>query len=231
VSDILHEMVARYGLLAVFLGSLAEGETAAILAGFFSHQKVFVAWQAFLVAFTGAFLGDTLLYFVGRRYALHPWVLRLKRKPGFRHAHRLVRRYPNSFVFFNRYAYGMRMIGGITAGLSGIRMLRFILLNALSALVWAILFGGLGYVFGVGAERLLGQTMVEHQRLLFALAGGVAAGGLAWYAAHHFFHNDNGKDVQEESPSAGADSRASPTAPPDARPTRSPTPRPPAPRQ
>ena len=116
-------------------------------------------------------------------------------------------------------------------GLSGIRTLRFMLLNALSALVWAILFGGLGYVFGVGAERLLGQAMVEHQRLLFALAGGVAAGGLAWYAAHHFFHNDNGKDVQEEARPAARRSQPSSTAPPDVQPARSPTPQPPEQRQ
>src|SRR3954470_14149141 len=187
-----HFLVAEYGLIAVFLGSVAEGETAAILAGFFTHQRVFVAWQAFAVAFFGAFLGDTILFFVGRRFSEHPWVLRLKKRPGFSHAHRLVLRYPNSFVFFNRYAYGMRMVGGITAGLSGIGVLRFLAINALSALLWATAFGGLGYIFGLGAERLLGQTIVEHQRLIFALAGGLVAGGLAWTAAHHFFHENGG---------------------------------------
>ena len=191
MTETIHYLVAKYGLIAVFLGCVAEGESAAILAGFFAHQRVFVPWQALSAAFFGAFLGDTLLFFLGRRYSSHSLVLRLQKKPGFSHAHRLVLAYPNLFVFFNRYAYGMRMIGGVTAGLSGIEAPRFLVLNALSSLVWAALFGALGYFLGVGAERLLGQALAEHQRLIFALAGGVAATALAWYAAHHFFRNGN----------------------------------------
>ena len=34
--DTLHWLVARYGLIAVFLGCVAEGESAAILGGFFA---------------------------------------------------------------------------------------------------------------------------------------------------------------------------------------------------
>ena len=191
MTETIHYLVAKYGLIAVFLGCVAEGETAAILGGFFAHQQVFVTWQAFAAAFSGAFLGDTLLFFLGRRYSDHSVVQRLKKKPGFSHANRLVLAYPNLFVFFNRYAYGMRMIGGVTAGLSGIAAPRFLILNALSSLVWATLFSTLGYVFGVGAERLLGQALHEHQRIVLALLGGAAATALAWYAAHHFFRNGN----------------------------------------
>ena len=161
MTETIHYLVAKYGLIAVFLGCVAEGETAAILGGFFAHQRVFVTWQAFAAAFSGAFLGDTLLFFLGRRYSDHSVVQRLKKKPGFSHANRLVLAYPNLFVFFNRYAYGMRMIGGVTAGLSGIAAPRFLILNALSSLVWATLFSTLGYVFGVGAERLLGQALAR----------------------------------------------------------------------
>jgi membrane protein DedA with SNARE-associated domain len=164
----IHYLVAKYGLIAVFLGCMAEGESAAILAGFFAHQRVFVPWQALAVAFLGAFLGDTLLFFAGRRFSDHAYVLRLKKKPGFSHANRLVLAYPNLFVFFNRYAYGMRMIGGVAAGLSGIPVPKFLVLNALSSLVWATLFGSLGFVFGLGAERLLGEALMEHQRLIAA---------------------------------------------------------------
>jgi membrane protein DedA with SNARE-associated domain len=38
----------------------------------------------------------------------------------------------------------------------------------LSSLVWASLFGSLGFVFGLGAERLLGEALVKHQRLILA---------------------------------------------------------------
>jgi membrane protein DedA with SNARE-associated domain len=193
MTETIHFLVQKYGLLAVFVGCLAEGESAAILGGFFAHQRVFIPWQVFSVAFVGAFLGDAALFFLGRLYSNHAFVLRLREKPGFSHAHRLVVAYPNTFVFFNRYAYGMRIVGGATAGLSGIPVARFLLLNALSALVWVTLFGSIGYLGGLGAEKLLGEALVAHQRLIFALVGGLAITAIAWYAARHFFRNGKKK--------------------------------------
>jgi membrane protein DedA with SNARE-associated domain len=193
MADTIHVLIAKYGLLAVFLGCIAEGESAAILGGFFAHQRVFIPWQVFSAAFAGAYLGDAALFFLGRRYSGNSFVLRMREKPGFSHAHRFITSHPNTFVFFNRYAYGMRIIGGVTAGLSGIPVSRFLLLNAISALIWVTLFGSIGYLGGMGAEKLLGETLAKHQRLILALVGGLTVTGLAWYAAHHFFRNGNGK--------------------------------------
>ena len=185
MTDTLHWLIARYGLIAVFLGCVAEGESAAILGGFFAHQRIFVPWQAFAVAFAGSFTGDTLLFLAGRRFSSLPLVVRMRRKPGFRYANRLLRRYPNLFVFANRYIYGTRIVGGVVAGLSGIALWRFFLINGLSALLWASIFCGIGYAFGLGAERLLGAALHEHQRLLIALGGGVIFGIAAYLASHY----------------------------------------------
>ena len=65
-----------------------------------------------------------------------------------------MRRYPNLFVFANRYIYGTRVVGGVVAGLSGIAVWRFLLINGLSALLWATIFSGIGYAFGLGAQNV-----------------------------------------------------------------------------
>ena len=141
----IYLLIEKCGLIAVFVGCLAEGESAAILGGFFAHQNVFVPWQAFAAAFLGAFGGDALFFSAGRRFAEHPFVVRLRHEPGFTMPivwcgnTRL-------YVLLNRYAYGFRLIGGVAAGLSGIAVSKFLILNALSAFVWVALFGGIGYV-------------------------------------------------------------------------------------
>jgi len=84
MSGVIHHLIEQYGLVAVFLGCVAEGESAAILGGFFAHQHVFVFWQTFLAAFLGAFAGDTGFFTLGRSFADHPYVKRLRRRPGFR---------------------------------------------------------------------------------------------------------------------------------------------------
>ena len=183
--DTIHHLVERFGLLAVFIGCMAEGESVAILGGFFAHQQVFAPWQAFTVAATGAFLGDTLFFVLGRRFSGHKWVRLLRRRPGFSHAYRMVQAHPNLFVLANRYIYGMRLAGGIAAGLSSIPIPVFVALNALSALVWAALFVSLGYVFGLGAEHIIGDALKGHQRLLIGLGIAVVVALAAWLLARH----------------------------------------------
>ena len=175
MTQIIHRLIEQYGLIAVFLGCVAEGESAAILGGFFAHQHVFAVWQALLAVFLGAFAGDTFFFFLGHSFAEHRWVRRLRERPGFHHAYRLVRKHPNIFVLSNRYIYGMRLAGGIAAGLSGIPVWRFVILNAFSSLVWALLFGTIGYAFGLGAEQIVGRVLLHHERLLLALGIGLAA--------------------------------------------------------
>jgi membrane protein DedA with SNARE-associated domain len=195
MTDVIHDLIERYGLIAVFLGCVAEGESAALLGGFFAHQHVFVPWQAFLAAAGGAFAGDSLFFILGRSFADHPSVLKLKARPGFSHAYRLVSSHPNIFVLSNRYIYGLRLVGGIAAGFSSISVTRFVILNALSSLVWAALFGTLGYVFGLGAERIVGEALARHERLLVALAIGLGVAVLAWFIARTIAKKERGREM------------------------------------
>jgi membrane protein DedA with SNARE-associated domain len=195
MTDAIHNLIEQYGLIAVFLGCVAEGESAALLGGFFAHQHVFVLWQAFLAAAGGAFAGDMLFFILGRSFADHPSVLKLKARPGFSHAYRLVSSHPNIFVLSNRYIYGLRLVGGIAAGFSSIGVTRFVILNALSSAVWAALFGTIGYVFGLGAERIIGQALARHERLLAALAIGLGVAVMAWLVAHAIAKKERGKEV------------------------------------
>jgi membrane protein DedA with SNARE-associated domain len=193
MTETIHLLIEKYGLLAVFIGCMAEGESVAILGGFFVHQSVFAAWQAFTAAFLGAFAGDILFFVLGRSFYDHPFLLRIRSRPGFGHAHRLVIAHPNLFVLSNRYIYGLRLVGGIAAGFSGISVSRFLMLNAVSSFVWAALFITIGYVFGLGAERIIGQELLKHERLLVALAAGMAVTIVAGLLAHHIAKKERSK--------------------------------------
>ncbi|TIR30757.1 MAG: DedA family protein [Mesorhizobium sp.] len=195
MTDAIHHLVEQYGLIAVFLGCVAEGESAALLGGFFAHQHVFVLWQAFLAASIGAFVGDTLFFTLGRSFANHPLVIKLRGRPGFSHAYRLVSNHPDMFVLSNRFIYGLRLVGGIAAGLSGIAVTRFVILNVISSIIWAGLFTTIGYVFGLGAERIVGQALAHHERLLIALAIGLAAAVLASFIAHTIAKKERSKET------------------------------------
>ncbi|UVK52642.1 DedA family protein [Mesorhizobium sp. AR02] len=194
MTEAIHHFIEQYGLLAVFLGCVAEGESAAILGGFFAHQHVFVLWHAFVAASLGAFVGDTFFFILGRSFADNRHVVRLRRRPGFRRAYRLLNTHPNIFVLSNRYVYGMRLVGGVAAGLSTIAAPRFVILNAISSVIWAVLFSLIGYVFGLGAEHFVGQALLRHERLLIGLGIGLTVAVLAWLAARHIAKRERNRE-------------------------------------
>ena len=194
MTETIHHLIEQYGLIAVFLGCVAEGESAAILGGFFAHQHVFVLWHAVAAAALGAFVGDTCFFILGRSFADNRHVVRLRGRPGFRRAYRLLNTHPNIFVLSNRYVYGMRLVGGIAAGLSATAAPRFVILNAISSVIWAVLFSSIGYVFGLGAEHLVGQALLRHERLLIGLGIGLTVAVLAWFVARHIAKRERSRE-------------------------------------
>lgn len=186
MTEAIHHLIERFGLIAVFLGCIAEGEGAAILGGFFAHQGLFGVWKAFAASFSGSFLGDATFFIVGKYFSGSSFVRKLHQKPAFAYARRMVQAYPAPYVLFNRYVYGFRLIGGVVAGLSNIGLPKFLILNALASLVWAFLFIGIGYIFGLGAEQVIGAELAKHERLLLGLGFGVVMAGAGSYAIHKF---------------------------------------------
>lgn len=209
MTDFLHTLVEQYGLIAVFAGCLAEGESAAVFGGFFAHQGVFDPSMTLLVAFCGAWLGDTGLFLAGRRFADHRRILAYRARPGFSHAHDLIERHPNLFVLSNRFIYGLRAIGGVAAGLSTIPVARFMALNAISAAVWACLFVGLGYFFGEGAQRLIGDELVKHERLLIGLGVTVVFAAAGLWLGHRYLTRRRAEqeNILGDTPQSSGDSQ------------------------
>lgn len=160
-------LLATYGYWAVFFGCLLEGETILILGGMAAHQHLLQLWPVIGWASLGGMLGDQLLFWSGRYFGgrLLP---RLQRKQAaIDRVTGLITRYPSISVFSVRFLYGMRLVGPVVIGASGLSPIRFALLNALGAVVWATLFASAGYWAGQALESLLGN--LKPYRLPIAL--------------------------------------------------------------
>ena len=163
------EFVSTYGYVAVFVGTLLEGETLLIAAGFAAHQGLLDARLVVLVAMAGATLGDQLAFFLGR------WKgeLVIDRFPSLqRHKvkiDKLLARYDALFILINRFIYGLRIAGPLIMGASCMNMLRFATFNVIGAALWALLISGLGYMFGLAVNTLLTDAKRIEEIILIAI--------------------------------------------------------------
>ncbi len=74
-----------------------------------------------------------------------------------------------------RFVYGARVAGPILIGASSMPPLRFAVLNALSAIVWAFLVFGVGWLFGETAQTFFGHLAHVEGWLLGALIAALVA--------------------------------------------------------
>lgn len=165
--------VASYGYLAVFVGTLLEGETILIAAGFAAHRGLLNWPLVVLVAIAGGTLGDQLAFLLGRwkgEALIERFPSLAKRKPRI---HDLLERYDVIVILAVRFIYGLRIAGPLILGSSRVPLLRFALLNVIGAALWAVLVAGAGYAFGLTINSLIADLeRIEGIVLVVILAFG-----------------------------------------------------------
>lgn len=178
---LVEHFIATYGLLVVFLGTLLEGETIAIMAGFLAHQGAVDGRLALLVAFLGALTSDQVLFLVGRRFADHPMVMRQRKRPLFAKALAKVEASATFYILIFRFLYGLRTVSPLAIGVSNVSLRKFAILNAIAAFIWAATMVGLGFAFGRTIEATLGHFHnVEHILIAMIAVGIVSYAGLTF---------------------------------------------------
>jgi membrane protein DedA with SNARE-associated domain len=150
-------LIAKYGYWAILINTFIEGETIQIIGGWAAHEKLLAFWGVVLSGFAGTLLGDQLWYWIGRRWG-RPLMRRFPRlEARCRPAFAFLRRYDNWFILGFRFVYGVRNVAPFVCGAAGIGVLRYTLLNAAAAAVWAVLFAAAGFYFGKAVAGLVGE--------------------------------------------------------------------------
>ncbi len=175
----LTQLLAEYGYLAVFVGALLEGETVLLLAGFAAHQGYLSLPLVSVIAMGGGTLGDQAYFFLGRRYG-ESLLRRFPRwGPRVRRVEHMLLRYHAGLIVAVRFMYGLRVVGPIAIGMSGLPAWRFVLFNLLGAALWAPLVAGAGYLFGQTLQWLFADLKRYEEWVLLTMIVGYL-GFSAW---------------------------------------------------
>lgn len=177
----LEAFLSRYGYVALFGGTALEGETFILLAGFLAHRGYLALPAVLVVAAAGAFFGDMVYFFLGRRYGR---AFILKFRHGAVALPRLqasLQRYSTLFLFVVRYVWGVRWAAASLAGASGARVSRFMVIDLAACVVWSTVVGTIGYLAGGAVENIIADVEKYEIVALVGLAALGAAYAVFWY--------------------------------------------------
>jgi membrane protein DedA with SNARE-associated domain len=142
---ILTDWLRDYGLLSLFIGTFFEGEGVLLASGGLAHEGILPIVGVWLVGALGAYVGHIFYYSLGRYFKGHLLVRFPRLKPKIERVMPIIQKHPWLSIFILQYLYGMRLVGAITLGLSGMSWRVFLGIEALNCLIWAGLIATLGY--------------------------------------------------------------------------------------
>ena len=147
---------------SAFVGFVFPGEIAVILGGVVASQGRVPLWAVIVAAVSGAIIGDSVGYVVGRRWGtslLHGSVGRLPIVSRHLDEHlesaaAYVRKRKGSAVFFGRFTAALRVLVPGLAGMSGVHYPSFLIYNVAGGVLWGTGFALLGYVAGTSYKQV-----------------------------------------------------------------------------
>jgi membrane protein DedA with SNARE-associated domain len=173
----MDDLVAQLGYVTLFIGTFLEGESVLALAGVAASYGYLTFEYVVAVAVVGAFLGDQVCFWVGRRYGERVMARFPSLAAKAPRVESLVRRFDAPAVIVLRFLYGLRIAGPIVIGSFGISPWRLAFFNFVGTLIWAPIVAGIGYAAGAAMEAWIGRLKHVQIGLLMAL---LVLGCVAW---------------------------------------------------
>jgi len=158
---------------SAFVGVVLPGEVGVILGGVLANQHKLALVAVLIAAVAGAIIGDSVGYWVGKRYGealLSKVPDRILKPEHVQRSKETVRHYGGKAVFLGRFTAALRALVPGMAGMSRIHYGRFLFWNALGGSVWACSFVVLGFLAGSQYKRIEHYANIIGLVLLTAVA-------------------------------------------------------------
>jgi membrane protein DedA with SNARE-associated domain/membrane-associated phospholipid phosphatase len=147
---------------SAFVGFVFPGEITVILGGVAASQGLVPLWAVIAAAVSGAIIGDSVGYLIGRRWGTDLLYGTVGQLPVIRgqldkhlgSAEAFVRRRKGRAVFFGRFTAALRVLVPGLAGMSKVHYPSFLAYNVAGGVLWGGGFVILGYVAGASYARV-----------------------------------------------------------------------------
>jgi membrane-associated protein len=157
---------------------IVPSETSVITAGVVASAGDLDIALVIASAAVGAFLGDNIVYLAGRRFgerARQRFFSGEKAKARIDWAERQLQQRAGQLVTGGRFIPGGRTAVALSAGLTKFPWRRYVLLDGIAALAWALYASLLGYFGGRAFEDEPWKGLVLAIVIAFVVAGSVEA--------------------------------------------------------
>lgn len=191
-----HELLALAVILLVEeagVPMLPPGYTLLIIAGAQPGRSLLSALSVVAVAASASFLGSYFTFYLTRRFgreSLLKWARRLRVKQSrIEQMERWMERYGRAGIFAGRLIPGLRVPSIFVAGLTGMHMITFAIIDAVTAVIWAGSYFWLGALLETKVEQIRREVLAMSRPWQIAILASLSAlailGVVYWIKRQH----------------------------------------------
>jgi membrane-associated protein len=170
-----YDLVAEFGIIAVFALCTVEGDITLLISGTMAHGGLFGHWgflKVLLAGTLGGVIGDSVGYSIGRVFHENAKDYRFYQVAQPR-VERLVEKFGGFAIIISKYIYGIRVAVCLSYGVGKMPFFRFIGLSAVSCFLWVLFLSGAGFFFSGAVTGIIGDFKQVGFALLFIVMVGI----------------------------------------------------------
>ncbi len=192
----LYDLLAQYGIYAVFALCTVEGDITLLISGTMAHGGFFGNWgfaKLFVAGTLGGVIGDSVGYAVGRIFHKNAQDYRFYQVAQPR-VEKLIDKFGSFAIIISKYIYGIRVAVCLSYGVSKMPYYRFLGASAISCSLWVLLLTGLGYFFSGAITSIIG----DFKQVGFVLFFVVMFGIIVFYVIERYWLSEKVEDANPE---------------------------------
>lgn len=169
--DELSQLIAQYGIYAVFALCMVEGDITLLISGALAHSGFFGDYSFLKVLFfgtLGGMVGDHIGYGIGRIFHEKAKHYRFYQMAQPR-VERLIDKFGAFAIIISKYIYGIRAAMCIFYGIGKMPFTRFLFLDFISCFLWVLVLAGTGYFFSGAITSIIGDFQQIGIALFFVI--------------------------------------------------------------
>lgn len=146
--------------IGILFGVFLEGEMIMISSIIAAHHGYLNIWLVVFIGILGTYVSDFFYFNLGRKKGAI-WIQKnqkIRKKAAV--VDRKLNQYPVLIFIIYRFMYGLRTLAPLVIGAGKTKTRTFLFYSGLSTLLWATLYGTIGYTFGALIQSQLSH--IEH---------------------------------------------------------------------
>lgn len=191
--DELSQIIAQYGIYAVFALCTVEGDITLLISGAMAQSGFFGPYsflKVFIFGTLGGMVGDSFGYAVGRIFHEKAKYYRFYQIAQPR-IEKLIDKFGGFAIVISKYIYGIRAAMCVFYGIAKMPFHRFLLLDFVSCSIWTLLLAGTGYFFSGAITSIIGDFQQIGIALFFLILFTV----IVLYALERFWLSEKVEEV------------------------------------